>query len=109
MSILCGCIETHEIAWHQLEVFKTKYVRVIGSFLAGRFRQVHVAVRSSIYGVMQPNIVQSELVRGLNTDGNFFDGVGAVITARTVNGYLGRHCFFGSDKVVLRESDRLAA
>ena len=65
-------------------------------------------VRAAVDGVVQVHVVEAELIGGLDADGDFFDGAGAIIAAGAVDRDLRRLRFVGGDEVVLGEAHRLA-
>src|SRR5580765_4457217 len=108
MTITRAGVDADYVAGHEFESFKRQRVRSIGALCPWLVKQANLPHCTTIYRIMEMNIMQSKLSCSLDPKRDFLNGIGAVITTRSIDGYLGRLRLVGGNEIVLREPNRLA-
>src|ERR1700733_8027365 len=108
VSISRRGIETHHITRNKLEVLQAQRRGAISAFCPRFLQQIDTMLRPTIHGVVETDMIQSELIRRLHADGHLLNRAGTIVAAGPINSDIWRISLIGSDEVILRKPDRLS-
>ena len=107
-GVLGGRVDAHDVAGHDVEILEREGGRAAGGLAVLR-RHRHDLFGAAVDGVVERDLLEAEIVLGLDGDGDFFDRAGLEVAARAGDFDLGRLVLHRLDEVVVVEADIFAA
>ena len=101
-------IDAHQVARRHLVIFQRNDVLAVGRLGSFLTQHGNCFFGPAVDGVVQADVVQSEVVFGAYSHGNFFDGIHLSVPAGAIDLDAGRRILAGFDEEILAHADVFA-